>query len=318
MIRRLIATFIFAAVPLVVLAPLGSASAIGMRVSPTCSANLSPGQSSIGSAVDGQYLEVCLQRTSSNTNDLPARSLPSTNGSASKPLCTSTNVTIHLGPPTFQVKSYKQVICRGAQTTISVKNASPVSKPPASTGQTNSTVTANQDPAQSLAVSSQGAAKFQPENLGVSPSRATLVVGTRLTLRSLAAIHYRTGTILGQPVSVRFVPVEFAWTVKGPGTPVAIEPRQTVDLGFFTVGVFRVESEVVFASEYQPTGSNSWQRAQGLIRTTASADITVEPELQNVVRSSPPRIAPTTGPLRFPRLAASDCRSNPFGRGCSK
>lgn len=270
----------------------------------------------MGSATDGQYLEVCLKRTSSNLSEPPARSVPSSSGSVSKPICTSGMVTLHLGPPTYQVKTYKQVVCKGTQTTIQVTNSAPVSKPPVSTTRSNPTITVKV-PATTAVTSNQDSARFQPDNPGISPRSVVISVGTRLTFRSLASVHYKTATILSQPVSVRFVPVDFSWTVTGPESPANTEGRQIVDLSFFTAGEFDVQSDVYFAAEYQLTGAGYWQRAQGLIRTSTTANVKVEPGQRKTVILSPPASIQPPISRGSPRLAATDCRSNPIGAGCS-
>ncbi len=307
---------------LLVVGDTGSASSLAadFRTGSSCIATRTVGQSSIGSSITGNALEVCLRRVSGTVTEQPPRTSGSGSSSHSvtKSVCTSGTVTIRLGPPTFQVKSYRQTVCGGITTTIDVTNPPPVisavnsgSRSAASTvTRPGSTGTANS--------SAQDSAVFQPEQHRISPESAAIVAGTALTFTSLAKVHCQTASILGEQLSVRWVPTEFHWTVDGPAQPVQSGAGAKIEMTFKASGSYGVQVTVLFQPEYELAGLGYWVRADQGVRSSAKSQITVDASIVQPPVTQPTPSLPPLVSRGHARLAASDCLANPKGRGCTR
>jgi hypothetical protein len=146
-----------------------------------------------------------------------------------------------------------------------------------------------------------GTANMQPNGWGV--------VGIHTNFYATGAAHVVTGTLLGQPASVRFTPVAWHWTY-GDGTASSVgAPGGTwAQLGirefdatpgshvYSTKGSYIVTLDVEFAAEYQYAGQ-PWRPISGTLLASAN-DLTI-----------------TTWNVKTV-LVAEDCLHDPSAPGC--
>ena len=146
-----------------------------------------------------------------------------------------------------------------------------------------------------------GTANMQPNGWGV--------VGIHTNFYATGDAHVVTGTLLGQPASVRFTPVAWHWTY-GDGTAATSgAPGGTwAQLGirefdatpgshvYSTKGSYTVTLDVEFAAEYQYAGQ-PWLPIAGTLLASAN-DLTI-----------------TTWNVKTV-LVAEDCLDNPGAPGC--
>jgi len=297
--------------------PLRTSSCVADRVS---------GVSQIDSSTGASSIEICLRQTNSAATRLSNQVKEPTRTSEPKRVCTSGTVSVRLGPPSYGVRTYKQTVCNGVSKTVLIDLA-PQPKPgnSKSSGTTSSIIPGRTTTGQTVLPGSgfEDSAVFQPEAHRVSPETASIRVGTRLTITSLARTHYRTSTVLGEQVSVRFVPVAAVWQIDDGPEVTSTGRGSTLDYLFSKTGTFQVRVEVMFEPEYQIAGSSSWFIAERGIRTSASGQITVDAILAPPVPSQPNPISVPQAPSNSlnqakPRLASNDCVANPKGRGCTR
>lgn len=300
------------------LGSIAPAEARGPRQSPSCVASQAAGISKIGSASDGTALEVCLARSTNTATEQPARSSSSKSLLVSKAVCSSSTVTLRLGPPTFQTRTFRQTICKGQSTTIEVANFAPQPNP----SRTSSKVT-NRSSAQPGSIianqtANQDSKTLKPDSHRISPDNISIATDTKLTLASLAKAHYKTATVLGEQLSVRFVPVGFEWLISGPAKVNQTASAQNLEVLFTSPGSYQIKVVVQFESEFQLAGATSWLRESRVITSTAFAK--VEVLTPGVISSNidPKTPNPINRDRGFARLAASDCIINPAGVGCTR
>lgn len=272
-------------------------------------------------------LEVCLKQARELVSEpVPPPAIHNSQTTRVSKVCKTETIRIHLGPPKFGTKTYKETVCVGVETTVSVRNVP--DRPATSVQSSGGRQVANQ-PTQTLRNEVAGSAFFRPDPFRISPEAATIKSGTKLTLSALARTHYASASVLGEQVSVRFVPVAFRWIHDGSSTSAIPSSSPQIDLEFRAIGVHAVSAMVLFQPEFQIAGDSSWQPGDALISSTANALITVE--ISNPTAGPSPDVSnpnpgflqptPSLPPLvsrGHARLAASDCLANPKGRGCTR
>lgn len=302
------------------------ASAAGPASPSACVADRSSGASQIGSTTSASSIEVCLRQARTVATTEPARTTAPNRTTETKRVCTSGTVSVRLGPPSYGVRSYKQTVCNGVSKTVPL-DVSPPQTPENSraTGRSSIIGPGQSEPGRSARSNSasQASAVFQPEPHRISPEFASIRVGTRLTLTSLAKVHYRTATVLSEQVSVRFVPVAAVWQIDSRAGARAVGQGSTLELLFDKEGTFQVEVEVLFEPEFQIAGGPTWFRADRGIRSVATAQMVVSAVPTPIIASQPKPSSVAQPPSNSanqskPRLASKDCIANPKGRGCTR
>ena len=284
--------------------------------SPACVANHAAGVAKIGSASDGTALEVCIARISNSNAEVPPSGSSSKAVSTSKVICTSSTVTLRLGPPTFQTRTFRQTVCKGQSITIEVTNVLPPPKPIGTSSMTTNHANSISGSAVTNQRTNQDSQTLQPDLHRISPENITIAADTRLTFASLAKVHYKTTTVLGEQISVRFVPVSFEWSVDGPANVTQTTSAQNLEATFGFPGRYQVKVVVLFEPEFQIAGSTPWLREARGISSTAFASVEVLTRASVTPIATPTKPNPIVRVRGFARLAATDCKSNPGGAGC--
>lgn len=295
-------------------------------LSTSCVATARHGNSLVGSSSSRTAFEVCLKQSNSQVVSavhVLENADPKEKVREERIVCKTETVRIHLGPPKFGTRTYRETVCTGQETKIYVRNK-PDRPPAASSRSTSPNQSRVENSTNQSARSDQtGAAIFQPESFKISPTEATIQVGTQLTLRSLARSHYVSAVILGEQVSVRFVPVQTNWSPGG----LSVGPGATflpeLTLAFDKVGDYEVEVVVSFQPEFQIAGQSNWFTGDRAIQISATSRISVT-DLPAPITAQQPKPSSAAQPpsnsanQSKPRLASKDCLANPKGRGCTR
>ena len=262
------------------------------------------GQNSSGYSYSSQLsasaITICNQ-TGSITNT-PASSTTSIVQTPSKPvvICTTKRQTIFSGPPAFTTRQANVTVCG---TSISVKNVVP--PPPPRTATT--TVQATQ-----ISNSAAANASFSPDPIQVQADQLVVQPNLPVGFNAIASVHYRTGALLGQGVTVRFTPSLISWDFgAGLSAPKPFSANSQIPHSFEITGSQSVLAVVRFEAAYRFAGQSNWTTESGYLAKDASVTIVVQ-------RASPPIAAQVTPPPKTPRvrLVASTCLEKPMAKGC--
>ena len=260
------------------------------------------GQSASGynysSQLTSTAIVVCNATASSKTQPGSA----TTSATASKPtvVCTTTKQTIFSGPPAFTTRQANVTVCG---TSVYVKNVAP---PPPPTAKTVNT------PATSATTSAAAQSSFSPDPIGLVADKAVVEPGKPVQLDAIAAVHFRTGSILGQAVTVRFTPAFISWNFGAGPEPLAdFATAGSQTHRFDLTGSQVVLATVRFEAAYRFAGQTAWTTETGYLAQSASVNLIV-------ARVAAPSQAVAVKPIPKPRirLVAKDCIANPSGKGC--
>ncbi|MDE2591837.1 MAG: hypothetical protein KGL41_03155 [Actinomycetales bacterium] len=264
------------------------------------------GQNSAGfnysSQLTASTLVVC--NSTGATASVPGSAVTS-NQAPPKPVvvCSTKRQTIFTGPPTFATKQVSVTVCG---TAVWVKNIVP--PPPKST-----TVTS---PATQVSSVSNANASFSPDPIQLRADQTVLMPDEPAQFSAIAALHYRTGSLLGQGVTVRFTPTLISWDFgAGLSAPEPFGIRGTVSRSFGITGSQPVLAVVRFEAAYRFAGQTNWTTEAGYLAKDASVTVIVQRAV--TPSAAAPKIVPQPAP-KPPRvrLVAHNCMENPSARGC--
>lgn len=218
--------------------------------------------------------------------------------------CSTITQRVYLGAPSYASKLVKTTSC----STGWISMVAVVPPPPATPATKTSTIT-NTQPGSgttSLGAAAQTAQEgFSPDPIAVVASPTTLALGQDSALSTTAIAHYRASVLLGQAVTVQFVPVQISWDFGDGATQLGTmgELRATRH-GYASAGQKLVSATVSFVASYRFAGQQVWTTESGLLTRKASVALAIQ---------QPAQPSRTAGRVR---LVAQDCLQNPRGRGC--
>lgn len=138
-----------------------------------------------------------------------------------------------------------------------------------------------------------------------------MIVGLSTNFYAHAAQHIKTGTLLGEPASVRFTPVRYAWSYGDGATRTTSTPGATwAALGinefdatptshiYRAPGRYFIDLSIGYAPEYRFASSPDWVALDGLIWVPANRLVAVASAGAKTV------------------LVQDECTTNPAGPGC--
>ncbi|MBN9607396.1 MAG: PKD domain-containing protein [Actinomycetales bacterium] len=136
------------------------------------------------------------------------------------------------------------------------------------------------------------------------------IVGLDTNFWGVASTHIVSGTLLGRPAAVRFIPIGYAWNYGDGGTRssgTGGAPWESLGLGefeptatshiYFAPGTYTITLRVTYRAEYRFDGSG-WAQVVGTLTVPAN-DLVV-----------------TVGASAKTVLVDQDCVQNPSGPGC--
>jgi hypothetical protein len=167
-------------------------------------------------------------------------------------------------------------------------------------------------PATSATTSAAAQSSFSPDPIGLVADKAVVEPGKPVQLDAIAAVHFRTGSILGQAVTVRFTPAFISWNFGAGPEPLAdFATAGSQTHRFDLTGSQVVLATVRFEAAYRFAGQTAWTTETGYLAQSASVNLIV-------ARAAPPSLTQVAKPIPKPRirLVAKDCIANPSGKGC--
>lgn len=236
-------------------------------------------------------------------SNLVTKTTPPSVSTSSKTVvsCTTTKQVIFTGPPSFATKQVNLTVCGSS---VIVKNLAPPS-PAVVTSAANSSSPGSTSNAQSAAQAS-----FSPDPISVTSNDSVVEPNLPVTFEAVTSVHFRTGTLLGQAVTVRFTPTLISWDFGlGPQPLSDFASQAAITHAFSDTGSQLVAATVRFAAAYRFAGQTTWTTESGYLAKTDSVTV--------IIARKPPPPAPAK-PIAKPkiRLVAQDCIANPNGRGC--
>lgn len=232
---------------------------------------------------------------------------PSTKATTSKVAvvtCTTVTKRVYLGAPSYASKLVKTTSCStGWISMVAVVPPPPVTATTKTSPVTNTQPGSGSTSSGAVAQSAQEA--FSPDPIAVVASPTTLAIGQDSALSTTAITHYRASVLLGQAVTVQFVPVQISWDFGDGATQLgAMGELRATRHGYASAGQKLVSATVSFVASYRFAGQQVWTTESGLLTRTASVALTIQ---------QPAQPSRTVGRVR---LVARDCLQNPLGRGC--
>ena len=257
------------------------------------------------SQLSANQLVVCNATAGAAPTNSVNQSSSSTASKVAVTTCATTTSRIYLGAPTYASKLVKTTTCSTGW--ISMTSVSPPSpKPPA----TNSTSTSSNQPSSTTGSTNPGTAAqadqqaFSPDSVSILASKQSPAISTDVSLTTTASTHFKTSSILGQSVTVQFVPVQIAWHFgDGQGVEGSMGEVRQIWHAYSTAGAKSVAATVSFVASYRFVGQSVWTTQPGLLTMDATLAL-------DVTQTQPPAAG-----LRV-RLVQRDCLSNPVARGC--
>jgi PKD domain len=149
-------------------------------------------------------------------------------------------------------------------------------------------------------------ASFTPDQLQAKAFPPAVAVSEPVYLSAPASVHYRVGTILGQPAQVRFTPIDSTWSFSDGSSAKGLNPHRS----FATAGTYSASVEVRYLVSYRLAGSTTW--------ITEAVEITLTDQAQIVVTSPQSNSSqPSKSSVNDrPYLVGENCLKNPSAFAC--
>ena len=270
-------------------------------VSSSAKACSNSGQAANGYAYSSQLTStailVCNSTATAQASTTPAKSVKSTIA------CSSVVQTLWAGPPTYAVKQVKVTTCG---TTVTAKNITP--SPPIVSATTSS-------PSKTTAKLTNSAeqAGFSPDPIALSADRQVAAPDQTVVFTASSGVHYKVGSILGQAVTVRFIPAAVVWdSGDGPSDERPFETGFELRRSFSNTGSQSVSARVKFVAAYRFAGQTSWTAETGFLEKVANVTVVVDRGRITPVTS----VQPITPKPRRIRLVSADCKARVTAPGC--
>ena len=247
-----------------------------------CTSSNTSGSIKIGSSIVGGSVVVCASSSSAKTTTAVKSSTPST------PKKVVTPIKVTAPPCVIKVSSVAAINdprVPGCSYLI-IAPITPVISAPKSSSSNTTAVSGASDQA-----------AFTPNQVGISSSSSSGLVGQAVIFGAIAGQHSRSGVILGKYAQVDFTPVSYDWSSDS-----EVGSGGSFAASWTTEGVHSVSLTVTYAVSY--SFGVGWIDA-GMIPSTASTSVSVT----SVTLGTPAKRSP-------PLLVSGNCSIRPGSYGC--